>query len=98
MPGFIKLTAAREANPAAGAFGNEIVVTARKSDAGPARFDVTISYQGGRFENARLAARGGDRLPPRMEDFLRPGAVGVLQAKAAGVHAEVTRDLAHDLD
>ncbi len=98
VPGFIKLTAVRGGEPVAGAYGNEIVVTARKSDAGPARYDVTISYQGGRFENARLAARGGDRLPPRIEDFLRPGAVGVLQAKAAGIHAEVTRDGAHDLD
>ncbi len=98
VPGFIKLTAARGGEAAAGAYGNEIVVTARKSDLGPARYDVTISYQGGRFENARLAARGGDRLPPRIEDYLRPGAVGVLQAKAAGVQAEVTRDGARDLD
>ena len=98
VSGFIKLSARRDGELSPGAWGNEIVVSARKSEAGPARFDVTISYQGGRFENARQVARGGDVLPARIEDFLRPGAVGVLQAKAAGIHAEVTRDRAHDLD
>lgn len=96
--GFIKLSAVRDGELSPGAWGNDIVITARKSEAGPARFDITISYQGGRFENARQVARGGDVLPARIEDFLRPGAVGVLQAKAAGIHAEVTRDRAGDLD
>lgn len=98
VSGAIKLSALRDGEPSPGAWGNDIVVTARKSEAGPARFDMTISYQGGRFENARQVARGGDVLPARIEDFLRPSAVGVLQAKAAGIHAEVTRDGAHDLD
>jgi len=75
-----------------GAWGNEILIVANKSAAGPARIDVKVSYQGARFENARLAAGGGAELPARIEELLRPGPAGVLQAKAAGIHAEVTRD------
>jgi len=63
-------------------------VTARK--AGPARFDVTISYRGGRFENARQVALTGrvlkpgePELPALIEDLIKPGPIGVLQAKAA---------------
>ena len=97
MPGFIKLSAARDGEPSFGAWGKQIVVTARKSSAGPARFDMTISYQGGRFENACQVVRGGDTLPARIEDFLQPGAIGILQAKAAGIHAEVRREGADDL-
>lgn len=87
VTGFIELSA-RES----GAWGNAIAVAARKS--GPARFDVTVSYQGARFENARLVALGGKHLPTMIGDLLRPGRVGVLQAKAAGVKAKVTRDRA----
>lgn len=106
--GFIELRA-REA----GAWGDEIAVTARPS--GPAMHDVAIIYQGSRFENARQvalgqsppsppptcqkgrtkavaqqAAPGGD-LPTLIQDLLKPGTVGVLQAKAAGVRADVSR-------
>jgi len=94
---FIKLSAARDGELAEGPWGKQIVITARKSSAGPARFDLTISYQGGRFENACQVVRGGETLPARIEDFLRPGAIGILQAKAAGIHAEVTREGADDL-
>jgi hypothetical protein len=96
VPGFIRLVSARpgetreEGTP--GAWGNEILIVASKSAAGPARIDVKVSYQGARFENARLAAGGGAELPARIEELLRPGPAGVLQAKAAGIHAEVTRD------
>ncbi len=87
VTGFIELSA-REP----GAFGNAIAVSARKS--GPARFDVTISYQAARFENARRVVLGGAELPALTEDLLKPGPVGVLQAKAGGVKAKVTRDRA----
>ena len=85
VPGFIELSAEHS-----GAWGNSIQVAARK--AGPARFDVTVSYQAARFENARRVALGGDQLPALIEDLLRPGPVGVLQAKAAGVRTDVTRE------
>ncbi len=80
-----------------GEWGNAIAVTARKS--GPARFDVTVRYQAARFENARQVALAGrilkpgeEPLPALAEDLLKPGPVGVVHAKAAGVHADVTRD------
>jgi hypothetical protein len=81
---FIKLSARAE-----GAWGNAISVAARK--AGPARFDVTVDYAGARFENARVTALGGAQLPSLTEEILRPGPAGVLQAKAAGVKAQVSR-------
>jgi hypothetical protein len=87
VTGFIEL-GAREP----GAWGNAIAVVARKS--GPARFDVTISYQAARFENARRVVLGGAELPALTEDLLKPGPVGVLQAKAGGVKATVTRNRA----
>lgn len=85
VPGFIEVLAAAE-----GAWGNSVTVAARKS--GPARFDVTINFLGARFENARRVVLGGDELPTLGEEILRPGPVGILQAKAAGVRARVTRD------
>jgi hypothetical protein len=91
VTGFIELSA-REP----GAWGNAIAVAARK--AGPARFDVTISYQAARFENARRVAVGGEALPALTEDLLKPGPVGVLQAKASGIKAGVTRDRAASND
>jgi hypothetical protein len=87
VSGFIELSA-REP----GAWGNAIAVAVRKS--GPARFDVSVSYQAARFENARRVVLGGAELPALTEDLLKPGPVGVLQAKAAGVKAQVTRDRA----
>jgi hypothetical protein len=73
----------------AGSWGNEITVSARQ--AGPATFDVAIAYAGARFENARMAAAG--KQPPALaRELLKPGPIGVLQAKAAGVEAAITRD------
>jgi hypothetical protein len=85
--GFIKLSARTD-----GAWGNSISVAARK--AGPARFDVTVSYAGALFENARQTAHGGEQLPTLTEEILQPGPAGVLQAKAAGVKTQVSRDRA----
>jgi hypothetical protein len=85
VPGFIELSAKKS-----GVWGNQIRVVARK--AGPALFDVTISFPGARFENARLVAMGGEHLPSSVKDLLKPGPIGVLQAKAAGVRPTVTRD------
>lgn len=91
VPGFIELKAIE-----AGTWGNTIEVTVRK--AGPARFDVTIGYEGARFENARqtvfagrILAPGEDPLPALTGEILKPRPVGVLQGKAAGVLAQVTR-------
>jgi hypothetical protein len=91
VAGFIELST-REL----GAFGNAIAVTARKS--GPARFDVTINYQAARFENARQVVLGGAELPVLTEDLLKPSPVGILQAKAGGIKAKVTRDRAEPND
>ncbi len=84
--GFIELKA-REA----GAWGNKIAVSARQS--GPAMYDVCIIYQGSRFENARQVVRG-EPLQPLVQDLLKPSPIGVLQAKAAGIQADVSRDRA----
>lgn len=87
VAGFIEIKTLKQ-----GAFGNAIAVTARKS--APARFDVTIRYQAARFENARQAVLGGTELPALTDDLLKPSPVGVLQAKAGGIKAKVTRDRA----
>jgi hypothetical protein len=86
-----------------GAWGNDIAVSVRRSQSGPAYFDVTVSYVGVVLENARLAVMGGSQPPPPDDDLthqlsstgselLKPGPVGILQAKAAGIQANVTRD------
>lgn len=107
MKGFIEIEAKEP-----GSWGNEIAVTARP--AGPAMYDVSVIYQGGRFECARRMVLGADGMdvqpcrkaereletatvsqdgmPALMRDALKPGAFGVLQAKAAGIRADVTRD------
>lgn len=72
-----------------GAAGNSISVTARK--VGPALFDVSVAFQGARFENARQLVLG-EPLPALTEKLLQPGPVGLLQAKAAGTRVAVTRD------
>jgi len=84
VPGYVEL-AARDP----GAWGNQIRVAARKS--GPARFDVSVSFEAGRFESARRTVLGAT-LPAAAAEVLKPGPIGVLHAKAAGVHAAVTRD------
>ena len=72
-----------------GAAGNSIRVAARKS--GPALFDVSVGFDGGRFENARQLVLG-EPLPALTEKLLQPGPIGLLQAKAAGIRVAVTRD------
>nr|MDQ3915359.1 hypothetical protein [Actinomycetota bacterium] len=81
---FLKIEAKEE-----GTWGNDISISARTS--GPARFDVTIALQSARFENARVAVLG-DPPPVRAADLAGASRVGLLQAKAAGVHAGATRD------
>jgi len=89
LSGFIQLEAVEP-----GAWGNGIAVTARKS--GPAVYDVEIRYQASRFENARSVVLGTP-LAAAAQELLKPGPVGVLQAKAAGVLAAVTRDAAQTM-
>lgn len=72
-----------------GAWGNKISVAARPS--GPALFDVTINFEGGRFENARQIALGAP-LSELGSELTEPAPIGVLQAKAAGIQASVSRD------
>ncbi|MDQ4025429.1 MAG: hypothetical protein M3217_08060, partial [Actinomycetota bacterium] len=81
---FLKIEAKED-----GTWGNDISVSARTS--GPARFDVTVALQSARFENARAAVLG-DPPPVRAADLAAASRVGILQAKAAGVHARATRD------
>lgn len=84
--GFIKLTAR-----APGTWGNRIGVTARPD--GPGRYEVDIFFDGDRFESAR-AIVAGNQPPPLAAEALQPQPLGVLQVKAAGVAASVTRDRA----
>jgi len=85
---FIRLKAKK-----AGAWGNAISVTVRKGSNGqPAYFDVTVSYPGVRFENARQTVLGGKQLPVSSDELLKPGPIGIWQAKAAGVQVDVTRN------
>ncbi len=86
VAGFIRLKA-----KAVGAWGNAIAVTVRKGTQGPAYFDVTISYAGVRLENARQTVLGGKELPLSGDALLKPGPIGILHAKAAGIQADVTR-------
>ena len=88
LPGFLKLEALIP-----GDAGNKISVAARKS--GPALFDVTLTFAGACFENARQVVLG-EPLPVLTEKLLQPGPVGILQAKAAGIRAEVTREATND--
>src|SRR6266498_782439 len=85
LTGFIRLEAKE-----VGAWGNEISVSARQVS--PAIYDVSIIYRGGRFEQARSIVLGTPR--ETIHEFLQPGPTGVLQAKAAGVRADVTRERA----
>lgn len=74
---------------APGAWGNDITISFRQS--GQAMYDIAIRYNASRFENARQLAKGNP-LPALTQDLLQPGAIGLLQAKAAGVQVDVTRD------
>ena len=83
VPDFIELRARTE-----GDWGNAISVAVRKS--GPAMFDVSVAYNGARFDSAREVAAGPE-LPELVLDILKPAPVGVRLAKAAGVNVKVTR-------
>ncbi|VAW30254.1 hypothetical protein MNBD_CHLOROFLEXI01-3942 [hydrothermal vent metagenome] len=72
-----------------GAWGNHIAVAARAS--GPAMYDFSVIYEGVPFENGRKVV-AGKPLAKLAEESLKPGPVGILMAKAAGVRAEVSRD------
>jgi hypothetical protein len=92
VPGLIELQARVK-----GVWGNSIAVTAKQ--AGAVRFDITVGFEGLRFENAREVALAGRILRPGEDplsqvaaQILKPSPVGVLQAKAAGIRADVTRD------
>jgi hypothetical protein len=76
---------------APGAWGNGIAVSARP--AGPGSWEVAVHFPGARCENARQAALGRP-LAALARDLLAAGPVGILEAKAAGVRARVTRDRA----
>jgi hypothetical protein len=80
-----------------GAWGDEIAISVRY--AGPAAFDLTVAHSAARFECARaiafagrVLAPGEDPLPALVAKIIKPGPVGVVQAKAAGVRADVTRE------
>ena len=92
VPGAIGIIAKQN-----GAWGDQIAITARF--AGPAMFDLTVAYPGARFESARaialagrVLASGEDPLPALVAQIIKPGPIGVVQAKAAGIHTSVTRD------
>lgn len=84
IDGFIELQAKQTGN-----WGNEIAVSVRPS--GPALYDVSITYTGARFENARQLVLGAT-VPALTKELLQPSPVGISQAKAAGIRATVSRD------
>ena len=83
-----------------GDYGDDIAITVRY--AGPAAFDITVTYPGARFECARAIAswghipEGGAPPPPSPADMTEPGPVGAVQAKAAGIGVTVTRERAKE--
>lgn len=81
---FIKIEALE-----AGEFGNDMTISVRPD--GVAMYELTITYTANRFENARQVVQGTP-LPALTQEILKPGSIGVLQAKAAGVQVVVTRD------
>lgn len=72
-----------------GTWGNRVSLSARP--AGPAIFDLEVHFTGSRFENARSVVLGPE-LPTLADALLVPSPLGVGRAKAAGIHADVTRD------
>jgi hypothetical protein len=85
LTGFIKIEAKEN-----GVWGNEIGVTVR--EVRPAIYDVAIIFRGARFEQARAIVQGV--TTETIQEVMKPGPTGVLQAKAAGVRAGITRDRA----
>lgn len=86
--GFIELRAGRQGREREGEWGNGIAVAVRKS--GPALYDLTLTYEGARFDSARERVAGPE-LPALVLNILEPAPVGVRLAKAAGIRARVTR-------
>lgn len=99
LNGYIRLDAKAIDDTSDDSWGLEVYVTARRS--GPAIFDLTVMYEGARLENARMVVLGKDinkkgqdpYLPIKIQDLVKPGLIGILQAKAAGVRAYVERQL-----
>jgi len=85
LDGFIKLEAKEK-----GVWGNEIGVSVR--EVRPAIYDVSIIFRGARFEQARAIVQGV--TTETIQEVMKPAPTGVLQAKAAGVRADITRDRA----
>jgi hypothetical protein len=80
-----------------GAWGDEIAISIRYG--GPKIFDIAVIYAATRFECARAIAYAGrvlapgeDPLPAVVAEIIKPGPVGVVQAKAAGISVAVTRE------
>lgn len=69
--------------PEAGLSGTRLFVSARPD--GPGRYQIEIGFTGDRFECGRFLVLGP------AEGAATTAAPGILQAKAAGVHARVTR-------
>jgi hypothetical protein len=84
VSGFVELSA-----KAPGIWGNQVSVVVCETQ--PAIFDLLVNFAGSRFENARNAVLG-DEITGVVNESLRPGAMGVRQAKAAGVKVEVVRE------
>ena len=84
IDGFLKIYANE-----LGAWGNQIAIAARES--GPAMVDFSVIYAGDPFENGRLTV-AGKSLAKLTAESMAPGPIGILQAKAAGVNATVTRE------
>ena len=92
VPGFIGIFAIKP-----GQWGDEIAVSVRY--AGPALFDLSVTYAGARFECAREIVYAGrvlaadeSALPGPAADIVTPAPAGIVRAKAAGIAAAVTRD------
>ncbi|MBO9409367.1 hypothetical protein J7399_18160 [Shimia sp. R9_1] len=84
LPGFIEISAI-----APGLFANRISIAV--CDTAPGIYDLIVTFDGARFENARARVNGPE-LTGTVEDFNRPGPRGVQHLKAAGIDLTVTRD------
>jgi hypothetical protein len=91
VPGVIAIFARQE-----GPQGNNISISMRY--AGPGAFDLTVSFAPASFESARAIAFAGRVLQAGEDPLSTAGAtgapvpIGVVQAKAAGIQAAVTRE------
>jgi len=84
VSGFIELAARKT-----GEWGNQLSVIV--CDSGPAIFDLLVSFPGSRFESARQIVEG-EPLTSVVTESLKPTSIGIKQAKAVGIHIEVTRE------